>query len=303
MKRRIVVFATVLITSLLFGLIQVEVVNANFIGPYLPRLLIQPDGSINPTTAPIVRVGNYYYLTDTISNYQIIVQCNNIVLDGKGFTIQGRGYDYPDTAIILEANYTCPMKPGSGRQNIVIENFRVIGFNTGIETPWASNCIITCNVMDSNYCLYASPACLNISISNNTFRGLGECITLDGSYNSIIDNRFSNFRIGAEIYNGTDNVLSNNSFSDVATNLQIDKAINTIVDGKTVPLMITPTPSNTLPPINTGPLAPYIINQFLIMIAVIITAIILLLFILTKRKKLTSKQSFIQSGLKKCFIR
>jgi hypothetical protein len=293
MKRRIAIFAATIVISLLFGMIHLEAVDANFIGPYLPNIRIQPDGSVEPPTAPIAHIGNYYYLTDSISNQEIVIQCNNIVLDGKGYTLQGRGYDYPDTAIILEANYTYPMKPGSGRQNIVIENLKVDGFNTGIETPWASNCNITSDVIDSNYCLYVSPACLDISISNNTFKGLGECITLDGSYNSIIDNSFSNFRIGAEIYNGTDNVFSNNSFNGVTTNLKVDRAINTLVDGEVVPQIIIPTPSDSIPPIRTGPLAPNIINQFLIMIAVIITAMILLLFILTKNKKLSSNQSFL----------
>jgi hypothetical protein len=54
---------------------------------------ILSDGSITPATAPIHHSGDFYQLTDNI-NSPIVIERNNITLDGRGFTIQGNGPVY-----------------------------------------------------------------------------------------------------------------------------------------------------------------------------------------------------------------
>ena len=61
--------------------------------PVLAQTAIQTvrilaDGAVDPITAPIQRIGNSYFLTGNISGV-IIIEKDNIVLDGAGFTLQG----------------------------------------------------------------------------------------------------------------------------------------------------------------------------------------------------------------------
>jgi hypothetical protein len=51
---------------------------------------ILPDGTVTPVTAPIHHNGSFYQLTDNIST-AIVIERNNITLDGRGFTVQGNG--------------------------------------------------------------------------------------------------------------------------------------------------------------------------------------------------------------------
>jgi hypothetical protein len=58
---------------------------------------ILPDGTVTPASAPIHRNGSFYQLTDNV-NASIIVERNNITLDGRGFTVQGKVPVYPVNA-------------------------------------------------------------------------------------------------------------------------------------------------------------------------------------------------------------
>jgi parallel beta-helix repeat protein len=57
-------------------------------------IYIRADGSINPPTAPISTVDNVIYnFTGNIGD-SIVVERSNIIVDGKGFTLQGSGVGY-----------------------------------------------------------------------------------------------------------------------------------------------------------------------------------------------------------------
>ena len=58
----------------------------------LNSIAIQPDGSINSTTAPIHRNGDVYTQTSDIFNQTIIIQKDNIVFDGANHILQGNLY-------------------------------------------------------------------------------------------------------------------------------------------------------------------------------------------------------------------
>ena len=53
-------------------------------------IFINADGSVSGTNK-IQRNGNLYSLTDNLYDSPIVVQCNNIILDGAGFALQGAG--------------------------------------------------------------------------------------------------------------------------------------------------------------------------------------------------------------------
>ena len=57
-------------------------------------IYIMSDGSVDPPTAPIQRLGNVYTFTNDITypEYEgIVVQKNEITIDGNGYTLQGSG--------------------------------------------------------------------------------------------------------------------------------------------------------------------------------------------------------------------
>lgn len=54
-------------------------------------IYIRSDGTISPTTAPLSVDGNIYTFTNNIYYESIVIQKDNIVLDGNGYTLQGPG--------------------------------------------------------------------------------------------------------------------------------------------------------------------------------------------------------------------
>src|SRR3990170_2617061 len=83
--KRAVIFAFVLI---LFS----ATLAAAFIGKVAAQgtIYIRPDGSVDPSTAPIQRVGNTYTLTANTYD-SIVVEKDNVVVDGAGYTLRGTG--------------------------------------------------------------------------------------------------------------------------------------------------------------------------------------------------------------------
>ncbi len=82
-----------------------------------PPIIIQSDGQVNPSTAPLVLAGNTYMLTGNVNN-TIDIQCSNIVLDGNGFSIT---------------------KPSVNTQNLMAP----VGWLPGVHVNGANNVTVT----------------------------------------------------------------------------------------------------------------------------------------------------------------
>jgi len=52
----------------------------------VPQIFIRSDGSIEPSSPPLQRDGDTYSFLDTVRE-EIVVQKNNVVIDGKGLTL------------------------------------------------------------------------------------------------------------------------------------------------------------------------------------------------------------------------
>lgn len=89
MERKAVpgIMVTLLLTSLLTLTLNIQPLKA------IGTIYIRADGSIDPTTAPIQRNGDMYTLTDNItSDFDgIMIERNNMTLDGAGYTVEGGG--------------------------------------------------------------------------------------------------------------------------------------------------------------------------------------------------------------------
>ena len=56
-------------------------------------IYIKADGSIDPETAPISRFNNVMYNFEDNINDSIVIQRDNIVIDGANYRLQGTGAD------------------------------------------------------------------------------------------------------------------------------------------------------------------------------------------------------------------
>jgi parallel beta-helix repeat protein len=227
MKRKMVsaITLTILLTSLLTLAFNTQPVKAS------GTIYIRADGSIDPQTAPITTVDNATYtLTGNItsSGNGIIVERDNIIVDGDGYTVQGS-----------EAYYSKGIDL-TGRSNVTIKNTRIMAYEAGIclafssgnsvsgnnitANSWAgislgsssnNNSVSGNNLADNYYGieLYSSS---NNSISGNTIANNGYGIRLyySSNYNSISGNTIANNGYGIRLDYSSNNVIYHNNFID-----------------------------------------------------------------------------------------
>jgi parallel beta-helix repeat protein len=175
-----VALLTALLASALAATLLTNSAKANFT-PASHAIIIRSDGEVGPDVNPFQITGNTYTLTaDLISNatyYTLDVRCNNIMLDGGGYTIRGYG---SDPCIVINA---CT--------NVTIQNFEVSGYDSGIEVRSSSKIAVLRNRVD----LCATGVFLGYSVN---------C--------KIIDNNLTkNYHRGIQIFNSNSSFLSKNS--------------------------------------------------------------------------------------------
>jgi hypothetical protein len=136
MREKIVsgLLLALLVISVLTSALNVQPVKAS-----PGTIYIRPDGSIDPPTAPISSVDNVTYTFTSNINDSIVVQRNNIVIDGVDYTVQGTG------SYAGGINLT-------GRTNITIKNMEIRGFYFGVYLRSSfNNAIWANNITDNEY--------------------------------------------------------------------------------------------------------------------------------------------------------
>ncbi|NWF86253.1 right-handed parallel beta-helix repeat-containing protein [Candidatus Bathyarchaeota archaeon] len=145
-------------------------------------IYIRADGTIEPSTAPISNINNTTYVLTGNINYSIIIERDNITLDGKGYTIRGTGNGNG-------INLTL-------RINVTIQNTKVENFSYGFYLFTSSNITIfnntiTNNVWDGIYAVYTDRSTIyGNTISSNKRYGIA--LSESGNnrifHNGFIDN-------------------------------------------------------------------------------------------------------------------
>jgi len=175
MKKTVLAFFTVfglLSTVILIGLtFNIQPVNASGF------IYIRADGSVDPDTASIQRDGNIYTFTDNIYYDEIVVERDNIVVDGAGYTLQGSGF-WDSKGISL-----------SGRSNVTVKNVKIEMFNYGIYLYESSN-----NTISGN------------DVANNDIVGIS--LTSSSNYNSVSGNDITNCDYGIYVGESSGNTVS-----------------------------------------------------------------------------------------------
>jgi len=132
--------AALIILIATLSVIQFETANADTAGTTnITPIYIKEDGSVEPSTAPIQHEGNVYNLTDNIQNANITIQCNNIILNGAGFNLQGPGNDL-NNLVAISMNCT----------NVTVFNFTISNWNTGVLGIYDNNTIQS-NIFSNNH--------------------------------------------------------------------------------------------------------------------------------------------------------
>jgi len=162
--------------------------------------IIRADGSIEPLSAPIQRVGDVYTLIGDID--RIMVERNSTILDGNGHTISG----------ILDAVFLRDVR------NVTIKNLIITGGEVGIG-------------------IYR---CSYIIVSNNTITGTSApipevqttagIVVSGGSYNMITRNLIAHNYGGIAIGNNAmHNIIFRNNITDSIYGIGIGDAPNTTI--------------------------------------------------------------------------
>jgi parallel beta-helix repeat protein len=165
---------------------------------------IRADGSIDPPDAPIVTYDNITYtLTDNIASTAdgIIIQRDNIVVDGSGFELRREGSVGGNGIIINEKN------------NITVKNIKIVSFTYGISLVGSEKVLITENEVGAcGSGIFINRSTSN-SISNNflIFNDIGIELNNWSIDNSIEGNDINgSFSIGIKLIQSAHNLIFNN---------------------------------------------------------------------------------------------
>lgn len=197
----------------------------------LDSIVIEKDGTVN-STAPIKRNGNTYTLTGDIINQTIVVQRDNVVIDGANHVLAGfnKGNSYALenmhlenlTGVIIKNLNISLSWEGIWIQNctnITIENNHLTSINNGIDVNSANSTTLARNTFDNLtqaivYGSYGLAPSIDNTISHNVINNVMFGITMAYSYsNKVSDNIISNVNaVGIQIDNSSDisgNILMN----------------------------------------------------------------------------------------------
>jgi hypothetical protein len=94
-------------------------------------IYIHSDGNIAPSSVPIQREGDTYHLLDDLYNSPIVLERNNIIFDGEGYTLEG-------AAQAIALNITC--------SNVTVRNLQVWNWEAGVLGAYNNVTIQNCNL-------------------------------------------------------------------------------------------------------------------------------------------------------------
>lgn len=201
-------FISVLLFSTVAGTLLVNLAAANFTPlPSLPPpIYIRSDGSIDPSTAPIQRVGNTYTLTNNITNGTIEVQRDNIVIDGNDFSITQTPVN--TSGLTIPSGVPAGWYPGirlTDRRNVTIKNIKIDDCISGITLESSTNITLTNNSLTSIgkiaiFSASSSKCTISQNGITNNHQGI---LIIDSMHINIFENNITRNSIGIQCYTST----------------------------------------------------------------------------------------------------
>ncbi len=178
----------------------------------LPVIRIMSDGSFDPSTvypptAPINITDNIYTVTRNITDYRLEILCNNITIDGAGYSLQGKTH-FSGSGISINAN------------GVTVKNINIYQFaEADIHVIGSSNTIVGNNLNGS---------ILVAGDYNSIIKNTINTVHVSGYYNNLTENSINGY-----IYVlGSNNNLAENSIVNGGIYLQESSRFNTISENK-----------------------------------------------------------------------
>jgi parallel beta-helix repeat protein len=191
--------------------VEATLANPPYMEGPLASIYILSDGTVEGTSS-IQCNGNTYTFTDNIKGY-IVVQKDDVVIDGAGYTLSGEGS--------LGTGSLYAVEPTTGinllhTEGVTIQDLNIVNFVIGISP--ATNAVITRNYIAYNQIGIAEPA--NAAITENYIEyndiGISSGSTPNKN-NKIIGNTIANNNNGIKIMlassDTTNDVISGNNFT------------------------------------------------------------------------------------------
>ena len=164
-------------------------------------VFIKADGSVS-SPGIFKREGNIYSLTGDLDIVPIVVECNSIVLDGKGFASKSMSGWSEQIAINLTAS------------NVTVRNFNFANYGIGILGAWNNNTILNNTFRNVIKAISIYGNGYNVtgnSIQNSAFFA----IRLLNTYgNTFFENNLSGNSIGFDVTNSTENLAVANTLAN-----------------------------------------------------------------------------------------
>jgi parallel beta-helix repeat protein len=203
MEKRATLILLLILSLILVSLPQIGVVKAE------SRIYIRADGSVEGTDK-IQRDGNVYAFTGNIDG-SIVVEKDDVVIDGAGYTLQGSG-----NGTGIEA---------TNRSHVVITNNEIKEFDTGILLYESSFSTILGNKINlaSKQEGILVRSTTNSRIINNNIENCVSGIYLDRSSRNITirENDITGNVYGVTLYEGYSNILFGNSIANNSVGIYV----------------------------------------------------------------------------------
>ena len=194
-------------------------------------IYIRSDGTVEPSDAPIGHEKSKYWFTADI-NGCIIVEKDDIILDGNNYTLYGAG-DIKGIDL-------------SNRKNVTITRLTIRNFSFALWLYYSSNNTIINNSIINNEC--------GIRISHSNYNNITRNLFINNSQygmylveskkNSIIANKITNNQYGIFLLGAIESFLRNNIFENNAFNFGVhglsephfvhDVDFSNIINGKPI---------------------------------------------------------------------
>jgi parallel beta-helix repeat protein len=227
-----------LLTMLLFFSVFIGSLSSVSIVKAEGSIYIRSDGSVEGTDK-LQRDGNIYTFLENISVDGsgvdgIIVERDNIVIDGAGYGLQGDGNE---NGIILSninstvknlklSNFNIGIVVMSSENNKILENVITDNFR-GLDLTASENNIVSGNYIVNNNDGIALENINNEIIKNTITNNSNIGIFLNGAgYNSIIENNITNNGRGILVSICYNNVIHHNNFVNNTNDVETDGSIN-----------------------------------------------------------------------------
>ena len=169
-------------------------------------IYVRADGSIDPATAPISTADNVTYTFTGNVNESIIIERNNIVVDGREYTVQGS-----ETANSVGISL-------NGTENVTVANVTIRAFDVGICLNASSNCRLLFNTVSSNVVgIRIDGSSTNNVLESNLIRECTNGIELkqQSNYNIFNSNHMrANSQSAVRLENASGNAFVGNVISD-----------------------------------------------------------------------------------------